>query len=157
MISVSCSTDLSFYFVQQSFIFLLERLKRENRENSKVQENKSRAFFQLNYSFLIIYQVKRKKIVSCYHTTKYINQYIYVYIKKEVEKMVSKTEVIINYMLKNSKEKDNRIYSNKLNYWYFLKKKRKEIIREGEITNIRASYYEINQLYKEFIESGVNK
>jgi len=92
-----------------------------------------------------------------YHTTNYINQYIYVYNKKEVEKMVSKTEVIINYMLKNSKEEDNRIYSKRLNNYYFLDKEKKIIIREGEITNMRASYYEISQLYKEFIESGVNK
>nr|BDI55142.1 MAG: hypothetical protein [uncultured archaeon]BDI55247.1 MAG: hypothetical protein [uncultured archaeon] len=71
--------------------------------------------------------------------------------------MVSKTEVIINYMLKNSKEKDNRIYSERLGYYYFLNTEKKFIIREGEITNTRASYYEINQLYVEFIEAGVNK
>jgi len=71
--------------------------------------------------------------------------------------MVSKTEVIINYMLKNSKEDDNRIYSKRLNYWYFLNETKDIIIREGEITNMRASYYEISQLYKEFIEVSVNK
>jgi len=71
--------------------------------------------------------------------------------------MVSKTEVIINYMLKNSKEKDNRIFCNKLNYWYFLNETKDIILREGEKDITRASYFEINQLYKEFIEVSVNK
>jgi len=71
--------------------------------------------------------------------------------------MVSKTQVIINFMLKNSEEKDHKMYSERLSYYYFLNKEKRFIIREGEITNTRASYFEINQLYAEFIEATVNK
>ena len=71
--------------------------------------------------------------------------------------MVSKTEVIIQYMLKNSKEERNRVFSNRLGYYYYPIVEKRRIRRIGEITEIRASYYEIKVLYEEFIEAGVNK